>query len=159
MAPYTGHAIPYSYSYSLFLSPNALSLVPYPIPQTMTPPNTNSLFHQLGGMQTVDIAVNVFYSHVMNDARISHFFRWVDMENQSYKMKTFLAYALGAPLNLCVKSLKESHSHLVKAGLSDAHFDAVLENLVYTLREMGIAEDLIEQVEKVAEGTREEILR
>lgn len=81
------------------------------------------------------------------------------MENQSYKMKTFLAYALGAPIDFPVKSLKESHSHLVKAGLSDAHFDAVLENLAFTLRELGIVEELIEQVEKIAEGTREEILR
>jgi len=117
----------------------------------------NTLFHQLGGMQAVDAAVNIFYSHVMNDVRISHFFRWVDMETQSYKMKTFLAYALGASINLSGKSLKESHSHLVKAGLNDTHFDAVLENLTVTLQELGIAEDLITQVRKVAEGTREEI--
>ena len=121
--------------------------------------NSNSLFEQLGGMQAVDVAVNVFYAHVINDERINHFFRWVDMETQSYKMKTFLACALGAPINFSGKSLKESHSHLVKAGLKDEHFDAVLENLAATLRELGIAEDLIAQVGKIAEGTREDILR
>lgn len=125
----------------------------------MNPPNTNSLFHQLGGMQTVDVAVNVFYAYVINDERINHFFRWVDMENQSYKMKTFLAYAFGAPINIQWKSLKESHLHLVKAGLNDDHFDAVLENLLCTLRELGIAEDLIKQVGQIAERTREDILR
>lgn len=125
----------------------------------MNSTNTNSLFHQLGGMQAVDTAVNIFYSHVMNDERIAHFFRWVDMETQSYKMKTFLAHAFGAPINFSGKSLKESHSHLLKAGLNDAHFDAVLENITNTLRELGIAEELIEQVKKVAEGTRKEILR
>jgi len=121
--------------------------------------NKHSLFEQLGGMQAVDVAVNVFYAHVINDERISHFFRWVDMETQSYKMKTFLAYALGAPINFSGKSLKESHSHLVKAGLKDEHFDAVIENLNATLRELGITEELIEQVGKIAEGTREDILR
>ena|SRR5688500_7653067 len=121
--------------------------------------NSNSLFEKLGGMQAVDVAVNVFYAHVINDERINHFFRWVDMENQSYKMKTFLAYALGAPINFSGKSLKESHSHLVKAGLNDEHFDAVVENLIATLRELGIPEDLIEQVEKITEGTRDDILR
>ena len=125
----------------------------------MNSTNTNSLFHQLGGMQAVDTAVNIFYSHVMNDERIAHFFRWVDMETQSYKMKTFLAYALGAPINFTSRSLKDSHSHLVKAGLNDEHFNAVLENLTATLLELGVAEDLIEQVKEVAEGTREEILR
>jgi hemoglobin len=121
--------------------------------------HNRSLFEQLGGMQAVDVAVNVFYSHVINDDRINHFFRWVDMETQSYKMKQFLAYALGAPLNFSGKSLKESHSHLVKAGLNDEHFDAVIENLIATLRELGIAEELIEQVGKIAEATREDILR
>lgn len=121
--------------------------------------NSNSLFEKLGGMHAVDVAVNVFYAHVINDDRINHFFRWVDMETQSYKMKKFLAYALGAPINFSDKSLKDSHSHLVKAGLNDKHFDAVVENLVATLRELGIAEELIEQVGKVAEGTREDILR
>jgi hemoglobin len=81
------------------------------------------------------------------------------METQSYKMKTFLAYAFGAPINFSGKSLKESHSHLVKAGLNDEHFDAVIENLISTLRELGIAEHLIEQVVKIAESTREDILR
>jgi hemoglobin len=121
--------------------------------------NSNSLFEQLGGMQAVDVAVNVFYAHVMNDERINYFFRWVDMETQSYKMKTFLAYAFGAPINFSGKSLKESHSHLVKAGLNDEHFDAVIENLIATLRELGIAEALIEQVGKIAESTRDDILR
>lgn len=121
--------------------------------------NSDSLFEQLGGMQTVDLAINIFYAYVMNDARINHFFRWVDMENQSYKMKTFLAYALGAPIKFSGRSLRESHSHLVAAGLNDEHFDAVLENLTGTLRQLGIAEDLIEKVTKVAEGSRDDILR
>ncbi|HEX6226785.1 MAG TPA: group 1 truncated hemoglobin [Chryseolinea sp.] len=121
--------------------------------------NSNSLFEQLGGMHAVDVAVNVFYAHVINDDRINHFFRWVEMDGQSQKMKMFLAYALGAPLNFSGRALKESHSHLVKAGLNDQHFDAVVENLVATLRQLGIAEKLIEQVEEIAEGTREEILR
>jgi hemoglobin len=121
--------------------------------------NNPTLFHQIGGMKAVDAAVNIFYAHVIADARISHFFRWVDMENQSYKMKAFLAYALGAPLNYSGKSLKTAHSHLVDAGLNDEHFDAVLEDLVLTLRELGIAEELIGKVGKIAETTRDDILR
>lgn len=121
--------------------------------------SSNSLFEKLGGMQAVDTAVNVFYDHVINDERVNRFFRWVNMETQSYKMKKFLAYAFGAPIDFPPISLKESHSHLLKAGLNDEHFDAVVENLVATLRQLGIAEDLIKQVEGIAEGTREDILR
>ncbi|WP_276371011.1 group 1 truncated hemoglobin [Chryseolinea sp. H1M3-3] len=121
--------------------------------------DNSSLFEQLGGMQAVEAAVDVFYAYVSNDERISYFFRWVDMEKQSNKMKFFLAYALGSPINYSGKSLKDSHARLVKMGLTDKHFDAVVENLVLTLRELGIAENLIAQVGKIAEGTREDILR
>lgn len=121
--------------------------------------SSNSLFEKLGGMEAVDAAVNVFYDHIINDKRVNHFFRWVDMETQSHNMKKFLAYAFGAPIDFSPISLKESHAHLVKAGLNDKHFDAVVENLVATLRQLGIAEDLIKQVERITEGTRDDILR
>lgn len=121
--------------------------------------NNESIFQQIGGMKAVDDAVSIFYAHVIADPRVSHFFRWVDMEKQSYKMKTFLAYALGAPLTYSGKSLKTAHRHLVDAGLTDEHFDAVLEHLVVTLQELGVSENLILSVGKIAESTREDILR
>jgi hemoglobin len=46
----------------------------------------------------------------------------------------------------------------VADGLNDGHFDAVIENLAATLRELGIADGLIAQVAAIAESVRGDVL-
>jgi hemoglobin len=43
-------------------------------------------------------------------------------------------------------------------GLTDRHFDAVLEHLGNTLRELNVAAPLIDQVIAIAESTRTDVL-
>jgi truncated hemoglobin YjbI len=47
-------------------------------------------------MNAVQAAVDLFYSKVMKDDRINHFFAHINMEKQSGKL-SLLAYAFGAP--------------------------------------------------------------
>ncbi len=43
--------------------------------------------------------------------------------------------------------MREAHKHLVEnMELNGGHFDAVVENLVATLKELGISDDLIGEV-------------
>ena len=51
------------------------------------------------------------------------------------------------------------HARLVAQGLDDSHVDAIIELLGSTLREMGVEENLIQQVAAVAESTRNDVLR
>ena len=47
--------------------------------------------------------------------------------------------------------MRESHKELVeKQGLNSEHFDAVAENLMITLKDMGVAEDLLAEVAAIA---------
>jgi hypothetical protein len=47
--------------------------------------------------------------------------------------------------------MRESHKELVeKHGLNSEHFDAVAENLMITLKDMGVAEDLLAEVAAIA---------
>ncbi|MBL7647785.1 MAG: group 1 truncated hemoglobin [Candidatus Hydrogenedentes bacterium] len=118
----------------------------------------STLFEQLGGSAAVDGAVDLFYRHVLSDDRIAHFFDGVDMERQAQKQKAFLTMAFGGPHNYTGADMKRGHAHLVQQGLNDSHFDAVAENLGKTLREMGVAQELIDQVLTIAESTREDVL-
>jgi hemoglobin len=113
-----------------------------------------NLFERLGGKPAVDR----FYEKVLRDDRIRHFFENVDMARQGTRQKAFLSYAFGGLPGYAGKSMTESHAHLVKRGLDDSHVDAVIENLGATLREMGVAEDLIKEVALVAESTRNDVL-
>ena len=124
----------------------------------MSEENNTSLFEQLGGEAAVDAAVDVFYKKVLEDYRINRFFGNVDMERQAAKQKAFLTMAFGGPSHYSGKDLRAGHSKLVKMGLDDSHFNAVLENLEATLIELGVAKELIEQVNALAETTRNDVL-
>jgi len=119
---------------------------------------SEALFEQLGGEAAVNAAVDIFYRKVLADERINRFFEGVDMEKQAAKQKAFLTMAFGGPHNYTGKDMREGHAHLVKDGLNDSHFDAVVENLGATLKELGVADDLIGQVAAVAETTRADVL-
>jgi hemoglobin len=110
-----------------------------------------TLYEKLGGKDAVDIAVDKFYEHILNDERIKHFFENVDMKKQREHQKAFLTYAFGGSSVYDGKMMREAHKHLVEEmGLNGKHFDAVVENLVKTLKELGISDQLIQEVGAVA---------
>jgi len=122
--------------------------------QTVSP----SLFERIGGAPAVEAAVDIFYRKVLSDDRIAHFFDDVDMERQAAKQKAFLTVAFGGPNNYSGADMRSGHSHLVARGLTDLHFDAVVEDLAATLRELGVSDADISQVAAIAESTRIDVL-
>jgi hemoglobin len=110
-----------------------------------------TLFDQLGGAAAVDLAVDQFYERVLSDERIKHFFANVDMQKQRAHQKAFLTYAFGGSDQYDGRQMREAHKALVEEqGLKGEHFDAVIENLMETLRSMGVADDLLAQVAAIA---------
>ena len=119
---------------------------------------SDSLFDRLGGEAAVDAAVDIFYRKVLADDRISAFFEGVDMDKQAAKQKAFLTMAFGGPNNYTGEDMRKGHAHLVERGLNDTHFDAVVENLGATLKELGVSDELIGEVAAIAETTRNDVL-
>jgi hemoglobin len=117
-----------------------------------------TLYEQLGGEPAVNAAVDIFYRKVIADARINTFFFGVDMAQQAAKQKAFLTMAFGGPHHYTGLDMRKGHAKLVQLGLNDKHFDIVLDHLGGTLRELGVAENLIAQVIAIAESTREDVL-
>ncbi|WP_159787822.1 group I truncated hemoglobin [Sodalinema gerasimenkoae] len=108
-----------------------------------------SLFERLGGEPAVDAAVDKFYGRVLQDDRIKHFFDDTDMARQRQHQKAFLTYALGGG-NYTGRSMRSAHKALVEErGLKAEHFDAVAEDLLITLKEMGVSDDLLSEVAAV----------
>jgi len=120
---------------------------------------TDSIFEKLGGDEAVSVAVDLFYGKVLADERIKHFFTGVDMSQQKAHMKRFMKYAFGGSTNYSGKSLRDAHKHLVEEmDLSDKHFDAVLENLGSTLKDIGVDDALIAEAAQIVESTRSDVL-
>ena len=119
---------------------------------------STSLYDQLGGQAAVNLAVDNFYRKVLTDDRVKSFFDGVDMDKQMAKQKAFLTMVFGGPNNYTGLDMRQGHAHLVKRGLNDSHVDAIIELLGKTLRELGVAEPLIQQVAALAESTRNDVL-
>lgn len=117
-----------------------------------------SLYQRLGGKRAVEAAVEKFYERVMADKSISHFFDDVDMDTLKQMQIHFLSYAFGGSKKYVGKSLTDAHAHLVEKGLNDGHFDAVVGHLASVLTELGVNQDLIEEVGMVAETVRDDVL-
>ncbi|MFN3582979.1 hypothetical protein [Phenylobacterium sp.] len=54
--------------------------------------------------------------------------------------------------------MRRGHAHLVARGLDDSHFDAVVENLAATLKELGVGDAEIGEVANIAESVRDDVL-
>lgn len=120
---------------------------------------TGTLYQKIGGEKAIDAAVDLFYRKVLADERIKHFFDGVDMEKQGKMQKNFFTFAFGGPHHYNGKNMKSTHARLIaEKGLNDSHFDAVLENLASTLRELGVENKLIEQATAVAESVRDDVV-
>ncbi len=119
----------------------------------------SSLFEQLGGEAAVDAAVDLFYVKMLNDERVKKFFVNTDMDKQRQHQKRFLTFAFGGLPDYPGKNMRAAHTQLVEEqGLSDVHFDATVENLAAALKELGVSDDLIGEVAKVAETVRSDVL-
>lgn len=114
-----------------------------------------SLYERLGGEAAVNAAVDIFYRKVLRDPRIKQFFDTVDMEKQHAKQKSFLTVAFGGPNKYSGKDMRAGHAHL---KLTDEHFDAVVQNLGATLKELGADDAQIAEVAAIAETTRSDVL-
>ncbi|MDD5113073.1 MAG: group 1 truncated hemoglobin [Methylobacter sp.] len=119
---------------------------------------SETLFEKLGGEEAVNVAVDIFYRKVLSDHRIYRFFDNTNMEEQAAKQKAFLTMAFGGPNNYSGADMRTAHARLVKLGLDNSHFDAVMEHLRATLEELNVPEELIAEVATIAEGARKDVL-
>ncbi len=118
----------------------------------------SSLYERLGGDVALQAAVAGFYEKVMEDPSLAPFFAEVAMDAQVKKMIGFMRMAMGGPHDYTGKDLRTAHGRLVQKGLGEAHFDAVLDHLQATFRDMEIDEDFIEQALELVASTHGDVL-
>lgn len=118
----------------------------------------SSLYERIGGEAAVNAAVDLFYRYVLSDGRIARFFDGVDMNDQIAKQKSFLTMAFGGPNKYTGLDMRNAHKRLVAKGLNDSHVDAVLENLDRTLRQLGVGEAEVREVNALANSVRDDVL-
>lgn len=118
-----------------------------------------TLFEKLGGRPAVEAAVDLFYEKILADPRVNFFFEGIDMNRQRSKQKIFMTYAFGGAPNYSGQSMRKAHEKLVtEKGLNEGHFNAVAENLVETLNDLGVPPHLIDEVIAIVGSTKDDVL-
>jgi hemoglobin len=95
---------------------------------------------------------------VLDDELTGPFFNGLDMKAQVTKQVAFMTWALGGPSEYKGRDLRTAHAGLVKRGLNDQHFDAVARHLEATLRELGVADELIKEAVGIVGAQRDVVL-
>ena len=117
-----------------------------------------SLYERIGGQAAVMAAVDLFYQKVMADELTRPFFASLDMKALTTKQVAFMAWAFGGPAEYKGRDLRTAHAGLVERGLGDQHFDAVARHLEATLRELGLADDLVQEALGIVGSQRDAVL-
>jgi len=106
----------------------------------------DSLFNRIGGEPAVNAAVELFYKKVVADPLLQRFFDGINLRQLKKKQKAFLTLAFGGPDRFNGQDLTTAHARLVNIGLGDEHFNAVAGHLLAALNELGVAEDLTNEI-------------
>jgi hemoglobin len=115
-----------------------------------------ALYERLGGHAELGPAVEIFYRRVLDDAAVAGYFRGVDLPRLIAHQKAFLTTVLGGSSVFTGRQLRDVHQPL---AITDEAFDAVVEHLIGTLRDLGTPAGLASEVQGELERFRVEVVR
>jgi len=117
-----------------------------------------SLFERIGGEAAITATVAKLYQKILDDELLAPFFDDVDVEHLRRSQKAFVIMAMRGPNNYTGKGLDHVHRRLAAKGVSDIHFDAVVNHLRDSMQELNVPEELIAESVAVIENTRGAVL-
>lgn len=120
--------------------------------------DTKSIYERVGGEESVRLLVLKMYEKVLQDDLLSPFFENIDVDRLRASQNAFIKMALGGPHQYTGKSLENAHRALVERGLDDMHFNAVKRHMHLSMKELGVANDLIDEAMNIVESTRDDVL-
>ncbi len=119
---------------------------------------SETLYDRLGGAPAVSAAVTDFYDRVLADELLKPFFGDSDTNQLRRKQIAFMTFAFGGAPDYKGESMRAAHAKAVANGLNDGHFDKVAGHLIDTLKGLGVAQDLIDEVIGIVGTTRDDVL-
>jgi hemoglobin len=96
-----------------------------------------SLYDRLGGKPAITAVVDDFVARVAADRRINRFFANTDVPSFKAKLVDQICEVSGGPCKYTGKDMKTAHAGM---GITDADFNALVEDLVATLDKFKVPE-------------------
>ncbi|EER11423.1 Cyanoglobin, putative [Perkinsus marinus ATCC 50983] len=115
----------------------------------------STLYEKIGGEDAVNAAVELFYKKNLSDDRIKEVWAKTDMNKLKDHQRSFLTYVFGGSNNYTGRSMRAAHAGY---NITDAQFDAVVENLTNTMKELGIPQEYVDQVNAIAKSEHDDVV-
>ena len=120
--------------------------------------SADKLYEIIGGRDTIQAAVDLFYQKVLTDPSMKPFFDGADMSHLRAGQAMFLTMLLGGKTVYAGRKIDEAHAGPRAAGMTDAHFDTFLVHFRSSLEAVGVETAAIEEVLAQIETTRSQVL-
>jgi hemoglobin len=114
-----------------------------PAEKTAAGAKSDALYRALGGQAGITKVVDATLAEIHGDLRINLFFEKTDMADLRRLVIEQICAASGGPCEYTGRSMEEAHSGL---NLSDADFDAFVEDLVRGMDSEKVPKDLQKQL-------------
>jgi hemoglobin len=115
----------------------------------------NALFESLGGDAGLKAAVAVFYARVTADPELAPYFAGVDLDRLRAHQRAFLMAALDGPAIFTGRPLEAAHAG---RGITDEHFDRLVDHFAATLGDLGSAPSDVAQVRERMDALRARVV-
>ena len=103
----------------------------------MMPMQQKSLYDRLGGQPAITAVVDDFVGNVAADARINRFFARTDIPRLKRLLVEQICQGTGGPCTYTGRDMKTTHAGM---GITDAQFNALVEDLVKSLDKFKVPE-------------------
>lgn len=100
-------------------------------------PPQKSLYERLGGKPAIQAVVDDFIGNVAADNRINSFFANTNIPRLNTMLVNQICQATGGPCKYEGRSMKTAHAGM---GVSDMHFNALVDDLVKSLNKFNVPE-------------------
>jgi hemoglobin len=112
--------------------------------------STVTLLQRIGGRPALEAAIDGLYIRLLQDDNLNGFFQGLDLRWLKIHQKQFLVAAFTTTefdLSSALTRLRRAHANLcTQKGLNEKHFDMFAVHLIDTLRELGLADAIVQEV-------------
>ena len=113
-----------------------------------------SIFYELGGINTVNAALDRFYRKVLADPRLQTVFKEKSTDGLRRRVLPFMALVLSGLNETEARGVRKTCERLAWMGLHGRIFDAFLGHFADALKETGVPAGKIAKVMPVFQGAR-----
>lgn len=107
-----------------------------------------TLYHRLGGRDSIEAVVEEFYDRVLADDLVNGYFEETDMQKQIAHQAQFISSVTGGPVEYSGEDMRAAHEGM---GITHEEFDAIATHLDDALVEFDVpGEDREAVLEEVA---------